>query len=104
MTQSANTITTLQESTLICSFVGNRGLCGKQVSVICKDDNTGSGTNPEYPSSGDHCSWPFGIWIVLVIVNNLISIIMMHLFIFGPSVSNVLHSNITHMRALTFIL
>lgn len=25
----------------ICSFVGNRGLCGKQINVACKNGGTG---------------------------------------------------------------
>uniref|UniRef100_A0A9I9DBL6 non-specific serine/threonine protein kinase n=1 Tax=Cucumis melo TaxID=3656 RepID=A0A9I9DBL6_CUCME len=36
------------------SFVGNRGLCGKQVNVICKDDNAEPGTNSESTSSGQN--------------------------------------------------
>ncbi|GMY33646.1 LRR receptor-like serine/threonine-protein kinase FEI 1 [Fagus crenata] len=33
------------------SFVGNRGLCGKQISVTCKDDGGGPGTNSQSPTS-----------------------------------------------------
>lgn len=27
----------------LCSFVGNRGLCGKQISAVCKNGGTGIG-------------------------------------------------------------
>ncbi|KAK9985120.1 hypothetical protein SO802_034645 [Lithocarpus litseifolius] len=33
------------------SFVGNRGLCGKQINVTCKDDAGGPGTNSQSPTS-----------------------------------------------------
>ncbi|KAK7839441.1 lrr receptor-like serine/threonine-protein kinase fei 1, partial [Quercus suber] len=33
------------------SFVGNRGLCGKQINVTCKDDAEGPGTNSQSPTS-----------------------------------------------------
>lgn len=36
---------------LTCSFVGNRGLCGKQINVICKDDGE-PGTNSQSSNSG----------------------------------------------------
>ncbi|KAG8484341.1 hypothetical protein CXB51_022811 [Gossypium anomalum] len=35
------------------SFVGNRGLCGKQINVACKDDN-GAMTNSRSPSSAQN--------------------------------------------------
>ncbi|XP_050375628.1 LRR receptor-like serine/threonine-protein kinase FEI 2 [Argentina anserina] len=40
-------LTNLPES----SFVGNRGLCGKQINVICKDDNGASAPNSQSPNS-----------------------------------------------------
>lgn len=40
-------LTNLPES----SFVGNRGLCGKQINVICKDENGGSAPNSQSPNS-----------------------------------------------------
>uniref|UniRef100_A0A2N9H6T3 non-specific serine/threonine protein kinase n=1 Tax=Fagus sylvatica TaxID=28930 RepID=A0A2N9H6T3_FAGSY len=36
---------------LVTFFVGNRGLCGKQISVTCKDDGGGPGTNSQSPTS-----------------------------------------------------
>ncbi|CBI29235.3 hypothetical protein VitviT2T_002848 [Vitis vinifera] len=31
------------------SFVGNRGLCGKQINITCKDDSGGAGTKSQPP-------------------------------------------------------
>lgn len=36
------------------SFVGNRGLCGKQINMACKDDDGGPGTNPQSPTSAQN--------------------------------------------------
>ncbi|KAG6636343.1 hypothetical protein I3843_11G103800 [Carya illinoinensis] len=36
------------------SFVGNRDLCGKQISVTCKDDGGGPGTNSQSPTSAQN--------------------------------------------------
>ncbi|XP_059441562.1 LRR receptor-like serine/threonine-protein kinase FEI 1 [Corylus avellana] len=36
------------------SFVGNRGLCGKQINTACKDDGAGPGTNPQSPTSAQN--------------------------------------------------
>ncbi|XP_062146127.1 LRR receptor-like serine/threonine-protein kinase FEI 1 [Alnus glutinosa] len=36
------------------SFVGNRGLCGKQINMACKDDGGGPGTNPQSPTSAQN--------------------------------------------------
>ncbi|XP_020094183.1 LRR receptor-like serine/threonine-protein kinase FEI 1 isoform X1 [Ananas comosus] len=35
------------------SFIGNRGLCGKQIEVECKDDNQSPSRDPQQPSSGN---------------------------------------------------
>ncbi|KAB1228042.1 LRR receptor-like serine/threonine-protein kinase FEI 1 [Morella rubra] len=36
------------------SFVGNRGLCGRQINVTCKDDGGGPGTNSQSPTSAQN--------------------------------------------------
>ena len=33
-------------------FVGNRGLCGKQINLICKNEGGGPATNSQSPDSG----------------------------------------------------
>lgn len=50
--------------TLSCSFVGNRGLCGKQINVTCKDDAGGPGTNSQSPTSGKVAC--IGTWLACV--------------------------------------
>ena len=35
-----------------CSFIGNRGLCGKQINLTCKNDS-GGGANSQSPNSGE---------------------------------------------------
>ncbi|XP_022756384.1 LRR receptor-like serine/threonine-protein kinase FEI 2 isoform X1 [Durio zibethinus] len=36
------------------SFVGNRGLCGKQINITCKDDHGGATTNSKSPTSAEN--------------------------------------------------
>ncbi|KAJ4729105.1 Receptor-like protein kinase [Melia azedarach] len=36
------------------SFFGNRGLCGRQINVACKDDGGGSSTNSQSPNSAQN--------------------------------------------------
>ncbi|XP_044466646.1 LRR receptor-like serine/threonine-protein kinase FEI 1 isoform X1 [Mangifera indica] len=36
------------------SFFGNRGLCGKQINVTCKDDSGEPGTDAQFPNSGQN--------------------------------------------------
>ncbi|KAL5550798.1 hypothetical protein UlMin_000974 [Ulmus minor] len=36
------------------SFVGNRGLCGKQINLICKNDGGGPATNSQSPDSAQN--------------------------------------------------
>ena len=44
--------------------MGNRGLCGKQINVTCKDDAGGPGTNSQSPTSGKVAC--IGTWLACV--------------------------------------
>lgn len=52
---------------LICSFLGNRDLCGKKTSIACKDESGGPSNSPP-PLSG---TWIYGKqrWLLLLNVS-----------------------------------
>ncbi|XP_022756423.1 LRR receptor-like serine/threonine-protein kinase FEI 2 isoform X5 [Durio zibethinus] len=49
------------------SFVGNRGLCGKQINITCKDDHGGATTNSKSPTSerSEQLDWEARLNIIM---------------------------------------